>query len=114
MSKLHGRSYKNQVFVLFAIECDWKLILEGFWVWDGGIFASRLAFRSVFESNAYEICFFEGVGVRRSELAPSPPLKLKDFGRQWEGSGRASHAETPLRGRRIGPPWADDREFQLG
>ena len=35
MSKLHGRSCKNQAFVLFAIECVWKLILEGFWGWDG-------------------------------------------------------------------------------
>ena len=73
MSKLHGRSCKNQAFVLFAIECDWKLILEGFWGWDGGIFASRLAFRSVFESNAYEICCFEGsesVGVSWDPPAP--------------------------------------------
>ena len=56
MSKLHGRSCKNQTFVLFAIECVWELIFEGFCSRDGGIFESQLAFRSDFESKCYNGC----------------------------------------------------------
>ena len=62
MSKLHGRSYKNQSFVLFAIECVWKSILDGFWGLVGANFGSQVAVRSDFEGKCYEVCFLRRVG----------------------------------------------------
>ena len=32
VGKVHRRSCKNLTFVLFAIECVWESILEGFWI----------------------------------------------------------------------------------
>ena len=56
VSKLHRRSCKNQTSVLFAIECVWKLILEGFWGPVGSNFGFPSAFRSDFESKCYKVC----------------------------------------------------------
>ena len=63
MSKLHGRSYKNQSFVLFAIEGVWILILDGFCGLVGANFGSQVAVRSDFEGKCYEVCFSEGAGT---------------------------------------------------
>ena len=63
MSKLHGRSHKNQSFVLFAIECVWKLILDGFWGLVGTNFGPQVAVRSDFEGICHEVCKWGGVGV---------------------------------------------------
>ena len=90
MSKLQGRSYKNQSFVLFAIECVRESILEGFWGWDGAIFASQLAFRSDFGSKCYKVCKSGGV-----ESISNPPMKIFSFGPQCEReTGRASQADV--------------------
>ena len=84
MSKLHGRSYKNQSFVLFAIECVWKWILDGFWSLIGDNFDSQVAVRSDFESKCYKVCKSGGVGV---VCPPSPPLNVENFSASGRDQG---------------------------
>ena len=91
MSKLHGRSYKNQSFVLFAIECVWKWILDGFWGLIGDNFGSQVAVRSDFESKCYKVCKSEG----SESFGTPPPTKIFNFGPQCEReTGRASQADV--------------------
>ena len=79
MSKLHGRSYKNQAFVLFAIECDWKLILEGFWVWDGGIFGPDWPSEAYLKAMLMNYAFLKGSESVGVSWLPPPPPKIEGF-----------------------------------
>ena len=95
MSKLHGTSCKNQSFELFAIECVWEYILEGFWGWVGANFGCLLAFRIDLESwyNVEGSKKCGGVQPHRSKLRFFDPL---GGGKQGGGAAIVTTRRSPL------------------
>ena len=90
-------SCKNQIFMLFIIECVCKWILVGFLGLAGINFGFQLAFTDDFESKCYKLC--ERGRGQINYVPPSPSLKTSFWSPRVRGKqGELRRPIIPLTG----------------